>query len=227
MSLSCRYFSRRRRRPTRSSSPRRLWWSCLWLLRCSVRSLIRRVSSATWTSGDPVSPSLVAYSAMIWFLTAVSSDTGLLLKVVTRRPGRYTDPHGAYGYDPPPHEGAAALPGTLPQAIPLYQLTRGAQSRTGTVRDLPGSVHVPVHLLDQGLDRVELQGVAEPVDEVDAHVVAVEVEILAVQRVRLDRAYLTVEGRVGADGDRRGPLLVRVAVGVADQPARVDPVGRD
>src|SRR5918999_4086753 len=80
MSFFCRYFSSRRRRPTSSSSPRRLWWSCLCVFRCSVRSLIRRVSSATWTSGDPVSPSPVAYSAMIWFLTAVSRDTWLLLR---------------------------------------------------------------------------------------------------------------------------------------------------
>src|SRR5215469_14180248 len=75
MSLRDRYCSSRRRRPTSSSSPRRLWWSCLCTLRCSVRSLIRRVSSATWTSGEPVSPSLVACPAMISFLTAVSSGT--------------------------------------------------------------------------------------------------------------------------------------------------------
>ena len=33
--------------------------------RCSVRPLIRSVRSAIWTSGEPVSPSLVAYSVMI------------------------------------------------------------------------------------------------------------------------------------------------------------------
>src|SRR5215831_6574026 len=75
MSVRYKYCSRRRRRPTRSSSPRRLWWSCLCTLRCSVRSLIRRVSNATWTSGEPVSPSLVACPAMISFFTAVSSGT--------------------------------------------------------------------------------------------------------------------------------------------------------
>src|SRR5208283_5993775 len=78
MSFFARYFSNRLRRPTRSSKPRRLWWSCLCTLRCSVRSLIRRVSNATWTSGEPVSPSVVACSAMISLVTAVSSGTWLL-----------------------------------------------------------------------------------------------------------------------------------------------------
>src|ERR1700760_3360220 len=78
MSFLARYFSSLRRRPTSSSSPRRLWLSCLVTFRCSVRWLIRLVSSATWTSGEPVSPSLVAYSARISFLAAVSSGTFLL-----------------------------------------------------------------------------------------------------------------------------------------------------
>ena len=42
--------------PTIFRRPRRLWWS-LWLFfRCSVRCEMRSVSSATWTSGEPVSP---------------------------------------------------------------------------------------------------------------------------------------------------------------------------
>ena len=41
MSVACRYLSRRRRLPTSSSRPRRLWWSCLWVFRCSVRSAMR------------------------------------------------------------------------------------------------------------------------------------------------------------------------------------------
>src|ERR1700760_654587 len=80
MSFLARYFSSLRRRPTSSSSPRRLWLSCLVTFRCSVRWLIRLVSSATWTSGEPVSPSLVAYSTRISFLAAVSSGT-LLLRI--------------------------------------------------------------------------------------------------------------------------------------------------
>src|ERR1035437_6196113 len=40
---------------------------------------MRRVSIAIWTSGEPVSPSWVAYSVMISFLTAVSRGTQYLL----------------------------------------------------------------------------------------------------------------------------------------------------
>src|SRR3954465_10020615 len=78
MSVLAREFSSRRRRPTSRSRPRRLWWSCLCIFRCSVRSLIRRVSIATWTSGEPVSFSTVAYSVMICFLVALSSAMGRL-----------------------------------------------------------------------------------------------------------------------------------------------------
>src|SRR3954469_8384218 len=47
----------RRRLPPIFSRPRREWWSLLWVRRCSVSSLMRSVSSATWTSAEPVSPS--------------------------------------------------------------------------------------------------------------------------------------------------------------------------
>src|SRR6187551_2377525 len=47
----------RRRLPTSISSPRREWWSLLWVRRCSVSSLIRAVASAICTSAEPVSPS--------------------------------------------------------------------------------------------------------------------------------------------------------------------------
>src|ERR1035437_1803662 len=40
---------------------------------------MRRVSIAIWTSGEPVSPSWVAYSVMISFLTARSRGTQYLL----------------------------------------------------------------------------------------------------------------------------------------------------
>src|SRR5215218_6169095 len=45
----------RRRLPTSIKRPRREWWSLAWARRCSVSSLIRSVSSATWTSAEPVS----------------------------------------------------------------------------------------------------------------------------------------------------------------------------
>ena len=44
------------------SSPRREWLSFTWVLKCSVRLVMRSDRIATWTSGEPVSPALVAYS---------------------------------------------------------------------------------------------------------------------------------------------------------------------
>src|SRR4051794_41690745 len=41
------------------SRPRREWWSCLCSRRCSVRWLMRRVSSAICTSGEPVSSAVL------------------------------------------------------------------------------------------------------------------------------------------------------------------------
>src|SRR5918999_4496279 len=55
MSVAWRYLSSRRRLPTSLSRPRREWWSFLCARRCSVSSSIRRVRSAIWTSGEPVS----------------------------------------------------------------------------------------------------------------------------------------------------------------------------
>src|SRR5450755_856789 len=119
MSLRDRYCRSRLRRPTSSSSPRRLWWSCLCTLRCSVRSWIRRVSSATWTSGEPVSPSLVACPAIISFFTVVSSGTLIPLHVGTvirTAPKDHVGPAGARRAPcgslglllaGQPHEGAA------------------------------------------------------------------------------------------------------------------------
>src|SRR6478735_4097328 len=78
MSFLAKYLRRRRRRPTRSRRPRRLWWSCLCILRCSVRSVMRLVSIATWTSGEPVSLATVACVVMISVLVALSSGTDLL-----------------------------------------------------------------------------------------------------------------------------------------------------
>src|SRR5918997_1560043 len=73
MSERWRYLSSRRRLPTSISSPRREWWSLRCSRRCSVSSLMRAVSSATWTSVEPVSASPRPYSATISrFLSAVS-----------------------------------------------------------------------------------------------------------------------------------------------------------
>ena len=79
--------SRRRRRPTSISRPRREWWSLLWVRRCSVSSLIRSVSSATWTSVDPVSaPSRPYLSTSSAFLSLVSDIS--LFQALFKRNGR-------------------------------------------------------------------------------------------------------------------------------------------
>ena len=62
--------------------------------------------------------------------------------------------------------------------------------------------------------------------ELDGGVGAVQVQVVAVERVRLDGAVGAVEGRVGADRDRGGPAGDLGAVQVqADQSAGVDAVG--
>ena len=74
-SLRTRYASSRRRCPTSFSSPRREWLSFGKLRRCSVSDLIRSVRSAICTSGDPVSPSCVAYSSTIALFASLASGT--------------------------------------------------------------------------------------------------------------------------------------------------------
>src|SRR5215469_1659391 len=114
MSVRARYCSSRLRRPTSSSSPRRLWWSCLCTLRCSVRSAIRLVSSATWTSGEPVSPSLVACPAIISFFTVVLSGTLLLLARLIA--------YDALAGPMWPYKGIGYAP--LPRAVPPRLVSR-------------------------------------------------------------------------------------------------------
>src|SRR4051794_4376631 len=99
MSFFFRDCRRRPRRPTINNIPRRLWWSCLWVLRRSGSSFTRLGRTATRTPGEPVSPSVVAYSSMIFFLAAVSSDTALLLLAGTRyqveAPGNHAYPQSS------------------------------------------------------------------------------------------------------------------------------------
>ena len=49
------------------SRPRREWLSFTWVLKWLVRLAIRSVRIATWTSGDPVSPTFKAY----WLMSAL------------------------------------------------------------------------------------------------------------------------------------------------------------
>src|SRR4051794_29090738 len=205
MSFLARYCSSRRRRPTRSSSPRRLWWSCLWSLRCSVSSAIRLVRTATCTSGDPVSAGTVAKSSMICFLAAVSSDTALLRVLAARRTGAC----------PPGLSGSAAV-------LRRFEGISGWRGAL-TSSEAPRLGHVEGHLLEQGVDTVELERRAKTRTEVEGDPLAIEVEAGPVQAVRLHAALRAVEGRVGADADGRRQTLPRGS----EQPAGVDPVGRD
>src|ERR1044072_7788274 len=82
--------------------PRRVWWSCLCSLRCSVRWLMRWLSSAICTSGEPVSPSVVAYSAMILFLVSASVPTDMRAPSVlssARRAGACSPGHSRSAAD--------------------------------------------------------------------------------------------------------------------------------
>src|SRR5919201_4981882 len=76
MSWRCRYCSSRRRFPTSIRSPRREWWSFLCSRKCSVSSLMRAVSRATWTSGDPVSLSPRPYFWMTSCFASLVSGMG-------------------------------------------------------------------------------------------------------------------------------------------------------
>src|SRR6266496_1541305 len=69
-----RYLSRLLRFPTILSSPRRDEWSFLCVLRCSVSSVMRWVSSAICTSGEPVSLSWVRYSETICCFASTLMD---------------------------------------------------------------------------------------------------------------------------------------------------------
>ena len=85
-------------------------------------------------------------------------------------------------------------------------------------------VDVDRHALDQRVDGVEPRLPADALDEGHAHLRPVQVQVVAVEDVRLDASLLAVELGVGAhrDGGRQ------VVAAVEDtEPARVDAVGRD
>src|SRR5690625_93605 len=127
-------------------------------------------------------------------------------------------------------DGTVSLP-ARPRAGPT-DLSRSAQQD-------PSGIDVGVHLCDERLHRVEPHGWPQPADKLEHDDVAVEVEVAAVEYVGLDRAPVTLEGRVGAhrDGSREPfpcvppcvrtlVLCVRRAIGADPaQPAGVDTVG--
>src|ERR1017187_7685890 len=221
MSSRDRYCSSRLRRPTSSSSPRRLWWSCLCTLRCSVRSWIRRVSSATWTSGEPVSPSLVACPAMISFFTVVSSGT--LLPIVVNVLGAPADHLVQAGRESTEQIAwlsrlvsrlraqptGPATPGRSIQYhadIPHPARKPGPATARPALLPAPrrgaGRADVAVHLGHQLVDGVEPDHPAEPGREVHRDMGAVEVQVIPVQRVGLDDLVGPVEGRVDRKSTR-------------------------
>src|SRR5215510_5064100 len=123
--------------------------------------------SAIWTSGEPVSPSLVAYSAKICFLTSASSGTWLLRLMF----GGF--PVGQ------PLEGAACPSRSTTGSVSQYHAPGPNRLR----RELADPVNVAVHLFHQGVDRVEAESTAQSHGEVDRRVHAVQVEVGPVQGV--------------------------------------------
>src|SRR4051812_714924 len=202
MSVWARWFSSRRRRPTSRSRPRRLWWSCLCCLRCSVRSLIRRVSIATCTSGEPVSFSTVAYWVMICFFRALSSATASLLVPVTCGPRSGSRGQRSHSSGSPTNTHATSAARTA--AGPARQR---CSRRVGPLQDLAGALDVAGHGGHQVLDAVEGGHGPQPGEELDADVLAVEVAVV-VQDVGLDHPPAALERRVAAHGDRRGEALL-------------------
>src|SRR5215204_6224289 len=121
------------------SRPRREWWSFECVRRCSVRSLMRSVSSATWTSVLPVSFSPLPNCAISSrFRSWVTVMPAARLAASTRRSG----------------DGAGAL-------------------------DVHG------HLLHERFHAAEAPLAAEPLEEVEAQVLPVQVG-LHVDDVGLD-----------------------------------------
>src|SRR5699024_11228535 len=100
--------------------------------------------SATWTSGEPVSPSAVPYSAMIFFLAAASIDTALLLHDSVRRkkPGHEgmgsdtvtarTNSHRRVCGHPPQRRARAVLAPSGADARARHTWTSQAYRNTGS-----------------------------------------------------------------------------------------------
>src|SRR5918995_6371684 len=192
MSFLLRYFSSRRRWPTSSSRPRRLWWSCLCSLRCSVRWLMRWVSIATWTSGEPVSFSVRPCSVMICFLVAVSIDTQAPSKGrCAALPGKSSGALSIRGRsDGAPRIPAERVPDVIGAVSPAEQPA--------------GRIDVTTHLSNQVVDGVEALLTADPRDEVHGNGHVVGLKVVAVEGIGLHGALHTVERRIRPDRDRRG-----------------------
>src|SRR5215468_10642426 len=86
--------------------PRLEWKSFLWVERWFVRLRIRSLRMATWTSAEPVSPSLAPYSVMSACLRSAVIDIDLV-------PSAINDPHRANEaiFDPSQRNQSLVVPG--------------------------------------------------------------------------------------------------------------------
>ena len=151
--------------PTSISRPRREWWSLLCARRCSVSSLMRSVSSATWTSAEPVSPSSRPYlpiSSCFFSLVSAhrASEQRLARRSRTRRRARRAS-----------LDVAAAS--ARPASSTLVEALLAAQP--GDERDPQGlAVEVAVEVDQVGLDQHPAAGLeGRPHADVDGRRVAV------------------------------------------------------
>src|SRR3984957_14213371 len=215
MSVLARYFSSRRRLPTSSSSPRREWWSCLCSFRCSVRSAIRLVSSATWASGEPVSVSCRPYWPRMSFFGSAVSATKLT---------------------PYPSVRDKTVPCKKADAAAANCSTRRGRrqfiSWPARGQNRAGALGVVTHRRHQVLDVGEFLLATDAGDEVHRNVLAVQVGG-GIEDERLHGARAPGERRVGAYRDSRLIPLAGDdgsgdrAVSQDCEPCRVHAVGGD
>src|SRR5665648_96049 len=113
-------------------------------------------------------------------------------------------------------------------ACMLSAARRGTQHERAAREQLPGPCDVVVHLRDELLDGLEADHRAQPGDELQHDLLAVQLQVVAVGDVCLDPPTRAIERRVGADRDRDRQVAVRTVRGMSHpaHPAGVDAVGR-
>src|SRR5947208_993871 len=205
------------------SRPRREWWSFLWSRRCCVRSLMRSVSSATWTRVLPVScgvaPNCVTSSDLRSWVSGMR-PANLAVEVV------------ADGLDVAVH--------LLDQRVHGREPALAAQALVELDRQ-PAAVEIALEVDQEGLDELAAPGLElrphANVDRRRATVGAARVDAVArddvavgrdeVRRGKAERAPALVPGddRLG-DLERRAEQLVGVLDRAAEDEA-ADVAGRD